>query len=299
MSIAAGRIEIQTAPDGARIRTGLWPARTGSRRGRVLLLHGRREFIEKYEEVIGELAARGFDVHTFDWRGQGLSERMLADRERGHIDSYETFLSDLDWFQSVAGNGEAGGWTVVLAHSMGGHVATRALLEGRLAADRVVLSAPMIDLPFSRLLRPFAGPIAAAGFAERYLPGAGGYDAGAVRFDGNALTSDPDRFRRMHAWIDRNPDLALGGPTWGWLAASLRSIAALRRLSQTAGRTVPVLVCGAEADRVVSVEAQRALCRRLPDFEFTGIPESRHEPLFAQDSIRRRLWAAFDAFVGT
>jgi lysophospholipase len=297
MAFEDGRIEIETLPSGVHLRTGRWePA--APRRGRIVLLQGRTEFLEKYAETIGELTARGFEVRALDWRGQGLSDRMLRNRHRGHVDGYETFLGDLGWFLGRIGPDPDGRPTVVLAHSMGGHVATRALLEGRLAADRVVLSAPMIDLPVAAPLRQLAGILAAIGFATAYVPGFGGnYDPRAVRFEGNALSSDPARFAAVHDRIAENPALAIGAPTWGWLAASLRSIATLRRLSEAGPRTCPVLLCSAAEDRVVSRPAQHEICERLPDFRFLEIAGARHEPLQETDAIRARFWDAFDAFV--
>ena len=52
-------------------------------RGVCLLLNGQTEFIEKYFEVIDELRGRGFSVVTFDWRGQGGSDRLLPDPPQG------------------------------------------------------------------------------------------------------------------------------------------------------------------------------------------------------------------------
>ena len=299
MSFEDGRIEIETLPGGTHLRTGHWkPA--GVPRGRIVLLQGRTEFLEKYAETIGELTARGFEVRALDWRGQGLSDRMLRDRHRGYVDDYATFLGDLDWFLGRIGAPPQGLPTIVLAHSMGGHVVTRALLEGRLHADRVVLSAPMIDLPVAAPLRPLAGILAATGFATAYVPGfGGGYDPGAVKFEGNPLTSDTGRFAAMHARLAANPALAIGAPTCGWLAASLRSIRALRGLSEPGPRTCPVLLCSAEKDTVVSLPAQREICDRLPEFEFLSIPESRHEALQETDAIRARFWDAFDRFVSS
>ena len=297
MSFEDGRIEIETLPGGAHLRTGRWEA-DGACRGRIVLLQGRTEFLEKYAETIGELTGRGFEVRALDWRGQGLSDRMLRDRHRGYVDDYGTFLGDLGWFLGHIGAPPRGLPTVVLAHSMGGHVVTRALLERRLRPDRMVLSAPMIDLPVAAPLRPLAGILAATGFATAYVPGfGGGYDPASVRFEGNALTSDPARFATMHARLAANPALAIGAPTWGWLAASLRSIRVLRALSEPGPRTCPVLLCSAEKDTVVSVAAQRDICDLLPDFEFISIRDSLHEALQETDEIRARFWDAFDRFV--
>src|ERR1043166_3543765 len=72
---------------GGRMRYACWNASgTGSPRGTILLLTGRGEFIEKYAtEVVGELLGRGFCVYAVDWRGQGLSDRALADRSKGAV----------------------------------------------------------------------------------------------------------------------------------------------------------------------------------------------------------------------
>ena len=72
------------AADGVQLRAAYWRPE-GAPRGTVALLQGRAEFIEKYYEVIGEILARGFAVATFVWRGQGMSQRLLGDRAKGHV----------------------------------------------------------------------------------------------------------------------------------------------------------------------------------------------------------------------
>ena len=61
--------------EGMRLRVGhRLPARHPAR-GTAVILTGRAEFIEKYEETVADLAAAGFAVAIFDWRGQGGSDR--------------------------------------------------------------------------------------------------------------------------------------------------------------------------------------------------------------------------------
>ena len=83
-----------TARDGTRLRAGVFAAAPATR-GICVLLHGQTEFIEKYEEVIGELNARGFTVATFDWRGQGASARALADPLKSYVKDFAQFDDDL------------------------------------------------------------------------------------------------------------------------------------------------------------------------------------------------------------
>ena len=96
-------------------------------RGVCVLLHGQTEFIEKYAEVIGELGARGFTVATFDWRGQGGSQRLLANPLTAHIADFAQYDDDLASFLEQVVGPLGGGPPIALAHSMGGNILLRAL----------------------------------------------------------------------------------------------------------------------------------------------------------------------------
>src|SRR5512142_2246119 len=84
-------------PDGITLRFARWAPPPG-RKGTVVLLQGRAEFIEKYFETVHDLRARGFAVATFDWRGQGLSQRALSDSRKGHVRNFSQFDLDLETF---------------------------------------------------------------------------------------------------------------------------------------------------------------------------------------------------------
>ncbi len=229
-------MEFATTPDGAKLRMGHWPAPRDDGPGRVLLLQGRTEFIEKYVEVIDELGARGFEVWALDWRGQGQSDRLLQNRHKGHIDRFQDVPDDLHWFTNAVVPSTGKLRTVVLAHSMGGHIAMRAMLEGRLRPERAVLSAPMFDLPLTGTKRISARLLAAAcrlsGRDGKRMPGMGDYETDERPFEGNPLTGDRTRFDRMRAAVAANTDLALGRATLGWSRQGLQS-------NQCAGAPLP------------------------------------------------------------
>jgi lysophospholipase len=71
----------------------------------------------------------------------------------------------------------------------------------------------------------------------------------------------------------------------------------MRRKSFAEEITTPLLVFGAGRDRVVRVEAVRALAKNLPNARYVEIEDAMHEILMEKDSIRARFWAEFDAFV--
>ena len=123
-------VEAVKTLDGRMLRLARWDAPAGvAPAGTVLVCQGRSEFLEKYFETIGELLARGFAVVTFDWRGQGLSERELPDPRKGHIDDFALYERDAAAvFAHMALVGCPQPWWG-LAHSMGAAVMLRTAAE--------------------------------------------------------------------------------------------------------------------------------------------------------------------------
>ena len=298
MDLYDAAMRFETALDGTRLRIGHWPSAGGPDK-RVVLCHGRTEFLEKYAETIGELNARGFDVWSMDWRGQGASDRALKNSHKGHIDRFESYLTDLTWFFDTI-IGPSNGKTFLMAHSMGGHITLRAILEGRIKPHRCILSAPMIDLPmqgFSRhAIIGLCRLISGVGLGGRHFVGTGAYEPSRVKFDGNPLTGDQQRFEAIHAAIAANPVVTIGRPTFGWLDAAFQSLLVLHNLSQRSPSTCPILLFTAMADTVVSVTAQAAMSAALPNCEQVQIADARHEILHETDAIRQQFWDAFDRF---
>ncbi len=211
-NVVAGSIK---TPDGVNLRYARWAPPPG-RKGTVVVLQGRAEFIEKYFETVRDLRARGFAVATFDWRGQGLSDRALKDRYKGHVRNFAQYEIDLDAIMAQVVLPDCPPPYYCLAHSMGGAVAVRACQAGSRWFDRAVLSAPMIALPpgrFTGMAGPFARLMRFLGRGGAYIPGGGPGVIGSEDFLGNVLTSDPVRFARNHAVLEEDPQLGLGSPT--------------------------------------------------------------------------------------
>lgn len=288
--------------DRQTLRCGVWPCGRDVHCGSVLLLGGRSEFMEKYGETIADLHRRGLDVFSFDWRGQGLSSRLTDDRLQGFVASYDDYVRDLEVVVERLVRPVARTPLMVLAHSMGGHVALRYLRDHPGIVDRAVLVSPMIDILPGGMLRRAARLLTRLAIRVRldrtYMIGHGPESMEDRRFRGNRLTSDPVRFKVGHAAIAAKPELALGGITYGWLAATFDSIDLLHRDGYPEGIQTPIQMVGGVADRVVSIHAQRNLCRRIPDCRFRQIDGARHEILMETDAIRRDFWEIFDTFAG-
>ncbi|MDX9788275.1 MAG: alpha/beta hydrolase [Desulfobacterales bacterium] len=292
---------IQTTPD-MTLRYGFWPSETERRRGTLLLLNGRAEFMEKHLETVGELNERGFDVYSLDWRGQGGSLRQLPDPHKGYVACYEDYLADLSVFYRKILHPRGHRPLFLLAHSMGGHIALRFFRAQPDAFSKAALISPMIDIHTSPLPASVARVITRfaiqGGFAEQVCFGAGGYSEKRVRFKNNPLTSDARRFWAAQDIMRQNPHLTVGSVTWAWLAATFRSIDRLKRKGEAERIQTPLLMICAQKDRIVSLSAQRLISLRLPNCRFTILPGARHEILCETDAIRACFWKEFDAFFG-
>ena len=294
------KIDYFTMPGNVSIRYGIFDCGAKTKKGSIILLGGRKEFMEKYAETIEELKQRQFDVYSMDWRGQGLSSRLLANRHKGHINDYSEYIEDLNYFVNNIVKPGAVSPLMIFGHSMGGHVALRFLHDFPEAADKAVLTSPMIDInipSFPRwLVRFIAFCASGAGFGHSYSVGSKGYSASNIKFEGNTLTSDPVRFMDEHRAIAESPELALGGVTYGWLAATFKSIDILSCAEYAGKIKTPVLIISAGKDRIVSQAAQREICSIMGKGTFVCIPDSFHEILKERDIVRKTFWKEFDEF---
>ena len=94
-----------------------------------------------------DLRDRGFAVAMIDWRGQGHSSRRLRDPRKGYVRDFADFEIDVETFVQQVVLPDCPPPYFALAHSMGGAVLLRIAHAGKRWFDRMVLSAPMIDLP--------------------------------------------------------------------------------------------------------------------------------------------------------
>ena len=207
-----GRVMRLVADDGTRLRAALWTP-PGATRGTVAIFGGRGEFIEKYFETVDDLLARGFAVASVDWRGQGGSERSLRDPRKGHVDDFSLYGRDLRALaEQVLAPYCPRPW-YGLAHSMGAAILLAEAHAGSSPFERLLMTSPMIDIygiKYPRGARALALALDTLGLGGRYAPGGGSRGVEAMDEDGNVLTSDSARFRRMISIASAAPDLTVG-----------------------------------------------------------------------------------------
>ena len=290
---------------GARLRAARFaPDPAAGPRGVLVLLNGQTEFIEKYFEVIDELRGRGFTVVTMDWRGQGGSDRFLADTRKGFVGNFHDYDEDLNtlYHWLVVPSLRSGEKPVALAHSMGGHNLLRYLVARPDSFARCVLCAPMIRVSWRGqhewLVRLVCAAQIRAGNGGGWVWGMEERDPLTMTFEKQIVTSDPERFARTQAILREDPDLRLAGATWAWLAAALKSMDWLSAPGRPESIDTPLLLVGAGSDRICLTPATSAFAPRLPNGRYLEIAGAGHEILMERDLYRRQIWNAFDDFMG-
>lgn len=141
----------------------------------VLIVHGIAEHSGRYEHVGSTFAAAGYDARAIDLQGFGRSGG-----KRGHVDSFENYLDDVE--DNLAELRAAGTPVVLFGHSMGGLISFRYAVSGRPLPDVLLLSGPALgaEVPaWQRIAAPIMGRLAPKLFIKS-------------EFDGALLSTDPD-----------------------------------------------------------------------------------------------------------
>jgi lysophospholipase len=282
---------------GKRLRYAIFKSHVPVARGTVVLLQGRNECIEKYYETIRHFTARGLWVATFDWRGQGLSDRLLKNPLRGHIRRFGDFEADLSIFLETIVLPEARLPFCLVAHSMGALVALSMAPKLTNRIERMVLLAPFVELSDQAL------PTWSIRLVSRLMRMTGlgrigsGKDGFPQPFAGNPLTTDLERFARNQALHAAHPELRLATPSVGWVNEMLNAIGRVTRFEHLDQIKVPTLLIGAGNDKIVAAHAIERLGNRFRAGRAIIIDGARHELLQEADRYRIPTLAAIDAFI--
>ncbi len=288
------------ASDGQAIRRIDWP--TGQNpRGSILFFPGRGDFYEKYLETLDYWNSRGWRVTAADWRGQAGSGRLGGDAVTGHISDFTVWTGDLAaiwqaWKASTPGP------HVLVGHSMGGHILLRALSEGQVDPDVMVLSAPMLGF------HTFGLPLAMLHWVARLMCRIGDRRRPAWKWSEKPgqvpegrealLTHDVRRYEDEMVWREKRPELVMGPGSWGWVERAYASSRKLFGHGILEAIRTPVFIIATSNDMLVSPKAIEKAAGRIPDCELMMLgKEARHEVLREVDAVRDPILHTIDDFL--
>jgi lysophospholipase len=272
--------------NSVKIAYDIFPA--SNEKGRVLFLTGRAEYYLKYRHFFNILNEKGFSVYAMDHRGQGASGRLLKEHQKGHVEKFDDFVEDADFFLKNFVMKECGISLkpVSLSHSMGGAVSLLLGMKNPGLFKKMIFCSPMWGINFGKIpecvIYRLSQLFCYMGAGEKYALGKGDFNFDHP-FENNGLTHDPERFNEQRSFLKENPDFLLGGPTNRWAFESVRMIRKLKSIPINTGCEVLLLQAG--ADPVVSNFHQNLIIKKIGHSTKIRIENSWHELLFEEKSI--------------
>ena len=250
----------------------------------VLILMGHNEVIEHYATIRNLLNDQGFTTWILEWRGQGGSSRNLrCPDEILYIDSYETYLTDLQAFTkrhlkyiNVH----------VIAHGMGAHILLRYLVGS--------LSNPFRKIT---LLNPLTD------FAVR----------NPLKYTYISSSRNPEHLKQWSIIVEDQPInplvytvfeekrgvLGIQMTSSDWYEATLLSLRKWNSISPTHTQLIPnpFLIVWSEQDAIVRCTDRTSLTQRLKNTKSLLAPDAKtcmlHEDVDLLDQLIDRICLYF------
>ncbi|OHE74573.1 MAG: hypothetical protein A2Y14_00900 [Verrucomicrobia bacterium GWF2_51_19] len=287
-------------PDGTRLRYATFKPK-GKADHSVVLLQGVHSTIEFCMELTDDLLARNYEVWVFDWRGQGGSDRYFKGSQRIHIDSFDSYLRDLEYFLAKVVRPEVQENLFFLAFSMGGHLCMRYLMDCDTSfLNGAFFVSPMFDIhtrPYPRCLTPLIPLACKLGLKERYFFRHRDFSLQHYKFEGNKSCHCRERFQYQRNVLLHNPQLATGGFTFGWIRALLQSLSHIHRTENLQKIQVPVFIVDAGEEYVVNASRDAIIASHIPNATLRTYAGAFHNILIEVDTIRSQFLEDFDFFI--
>jgi len=298
-SPANGEVFYYTVKDSTKIRVAIW--NKNALNGTIILQSGRTEFIEKYYEVIQEIINRNYCVAMFDWRGQGLSDRLTSNKYLGHVNKFQDYDLDLHEIFIEIFSKSCPQPFIGMAHSMGGSIMASYASKKDTPLIGLILCAPMLNIPIPKIMKfiiQIVGFFSWLGFRDLPLSRPewnkkrGWHE---ISFNENNVTSDENRYTRTSNLIKKEDNLALGGLSIGWShSAYLRTNSHNKKWAKSI--KIPTLVLCAMKDQLINSQLTIELCSNIPNHTIIEI-QGEHELLMEKDNIRKECWEKIDNFL--
>ena len=263
----------------------------------IVISSGRTESMIKYQELIYDLNANAYSVYIHDHRGQGFSQRLVEDTQLGHIDNFFNYVEDLKQFVDTVVSKKKKKF--LLAHSMGGAIASLYVEKYKEDFNGLVLSSPMHqpDLISSGTTKIVCKLMEhRESNLDQYVIGEKSYDKTEESFELNRLTHSKLRYEITNASFEKYPTTKIGGPSVNWVKEACLS--SKKSVEMANELRVPTLLIQAAKDEIVNLQPQDEFCSRASAWcRGVSIEGAYHELFIEKDEMRNKaLTAVFKFF---
>ena len=231
--------------------------------GTVLVIHGFGEHSGCYTRLAALMNEAAFDFVRFDQRGHGKSSGV-----RGHVDSYEDYLTDVTSVVEHLFAEDPNRLIVIYGHSMGGGVAANWFLKRFESKWEDRITGAVLSAPWFRLAHPVAfWKVWLIDGLSRVIPWFGV----PTEVQREQLTRDLEILDAIGKDSMRNDRITLKSGIECYRAGRW----ALEHARQF---PVPLLAFHGTADEVTSHEATKTFCEAIPHSRFVLLEDFLHEP---------------------
>jgi lysophospholipase len=244
----------------------------------------------RYGETMYDLYQKGFSVYAMDEQGQGESERLLSNPDKGYVRDFQDYVNDLDgWINEVVLKEVGNSQLFFLGHSMGGAIGTLYDHQHPGVFTKIAVVAPMFEIQIGgntkyHLAFHAVQRAVLSGLGEKFLPGTGFFDEDEFQFLNNIYNHSFARFLNSKTLYHQRKTIALGGPTFNWAYQAIMAGWKFYKIGPE--MRTPMLLVQAENDRVVYSGVQNELCGKHPDCRLYVAKGANHDALQESDSIR-------------
>ena len=277
-----------------KIRLAYW--KVDQSKGTVLIQQGHNEFIEKYYETIKELIKLKFSVVSFDWRGQGMSDKILEYINKQHISDFKLHDDDLNFIVENILIRYFPKPYVAIGHSMGGCILLSNLKKYDAIFSKMILSAPMLGFKYEFFLNFLLKLSQIFLKDDDFFLGSKPNYGKETLFDDNELTTDRDRYNRTLKLVRKKPEIRLWGVTTLWAKAVIKRLKLIRKTDWSKIET-DILFINCLEDKIVSQKSIVESAKLFKNSMLIQFKECKHEIFMENNKARQLLWREITHFL--
>jgi len=285
------------AKDGTQLRWGR-TAFNKNAKATIVLIPGYTSTLEHFAEHLNHWDSQGYNVVGIDLRGQGGSDRPLANPEKHWIDSFSTYAQDIDGLLTNEIIGKPDVPVIIVASSLGAHVAYRTIGDYQTNVAGMVLNAPAFKPrlePSNGVAKTVIGLLSVLGKGKAYGPEQSDWKPLSEDMNvGDACSDYLPRYNLHDALAVKNPELRMGAATNKWVSEMLKSGALVTKPGYADKINIPVHMLLVPDDGIVFNEPPKRVCTKNSNCSFEYVTDTRHCILYGPDAAVAKVYGAVD-----